>query len=50
MPFDSDRLFPVAAIDSSLLVVHSTVVPIPHTGSCNLEPHAGLSSPSTAQL
>jgi hypothetical protein len=42
MPFDSDRLSPVAAIDSSLSVVHSAVVPIPHRGACNLEPLSGL--------
>jgi hypothetical protein len=47
MPFDSDRLSPVAAIDSSLSVVHSVVVSIPHTSACNLESLAGVSSPST---
>jgi hypothetical protein len=50
MPFDSDRLSPIAAIDSSLPVVHSSIVPIHNTGPCNLEPLAGLSSPSAAQL
>jgi hypothetical protein len=50
MPFDSNRFSPVAPIDSSLSVVHSAIVSIPHTSACNLEPLAGLSSPSTAQL
>jgi hypothetical protein len=50
MPFDSAGLSPVAAIDSSLSIVHDVVVPIPHIGTCNLEPLACLSSPSAAQL
>jgi hypothetical protein len=50
MPFDSVGLSYVAAIDSSLSVVHSAIVTIAHTGACNLKPLGGLSSPSAAQL
>jgi hypothetical protein len=50
MPFDSDRLSHVATIDSSVAVVHSAAILISYTGTCNLEPLAGLSSPYVAQI
>jgi hypothetical protein len=48
VPFDLAGLSIVAAIDSSLLVVHSAALTIANIGARNLEPLAGPSSPSAA--